>query len=359
MILLFSLINLSLAQTLSNEEVQKELNKKNRINKLIGLVTAHPKRAGTRDKDKIIFPKKINENEKFPVIILLHGIYVSADTQDHFFEFKDRIEKDRFILYMPGSTYDQNGMRFWNATDSCCDHFNSNVDDTNYLRQQIKELIKDPRVDSTRIIVVGHSNGAFMAQKLACDASDLISGVVSFSGEGYLDKNKCKPQMPIHLIQINDKKDNRIKYDGLSQTELHYRTQNNKMYPLKNLPLDDHPNLENCNSNMNSNLTDFIPNELKLISKLDNKGTGSPFPSATINFENWKKINQSKPLTEKPNFILDFEKKLNHFEKSEYQINPNSTLMGFITTNGNGHMPKLSKAAKVSLIQLILSLNKI
>ncbi len=341
------------AQTDEEIKVARKLKANNRINKLIGTFAAHPKRAGTRDPDKIFLPKQIKENEKLPLVILLHGIYVTGDMQDQFFNLKEHVDSERFALLLPGSSYDKNGMRFWNATDSCCDHFNSNVDDVKHLKDQIEKYKNDPRIDPNRIIIVGHSNGGFMAQRMACEASELITGIVTFAGVGYENIEKCKPKKQINIIQIHDKDDGRIKYNGLSDTEIKIRQKNSSFYPLKQIPAR---NLENefIECKFNTTIPNPIPVEMNDL--LNNPERGSRFPGAVENFNNWKSIYSSTESLTKSIELNNFEKNLKNFDSSEYVENSNHSIVGLITTKNNGHMPNLDKTSKNNLVKLILSL---
>lgn len=213
-------------------EIVSRIRKNNRTFKLLNPLMAHPRRAGKRDAHQVYYPTNYHQKEKWPLVVLLHGIYVSGDFQDHFFGLKKRASKQGFVLVIPGSTYDQNGVRFWNAGTTCCDYFDSKVDDVAELEKLIQKIKKEERIDPEKISVVGHSNGAMMAQRLACDTENLITKVVSYAG--VMDTGfTCKNKSPFTLILNHDLNDQRILYDGMSDEELNYRTQNNLMYPLK------------------------------------------------------------------------------------------------------------------------------
>ena len=55
-------------------------------------------------------------------------------------------------------------------------------DDAAYLRELVAAAANLWRVDFGRIYAYGHSNGAAMAYRLACEASDLFAGVIAFAG---------------------------------------------------------------------------------------------------------------------------------------------------------------------------------
>jgi polyhydroxybutyrate depolymerase len=105
------------------------------------------------------------------------------------------------------------GQHFWNATDACC-AFGQTVDDVAYLTAVIHDMQARFTVDPKRIFLVGHSNGGFMAHRMACDRSDLIAGIVSLAGAVWADTAKCTPTSKINVLQVHGTLDAVIKYGG-------------------------------------------------------------------------------------------------------------------------------------------------
>src|SRR5262249_57996546 len=73
-----------------------------------------------------------------------------------------------FLYAYPDGTVDALGLRFWNATDACCDTGNTMVDDSGYLSGLIVQIEARYTVDPKRVFVVGHSNGGVIGDRLAC-----------------------------------------------------------------------------------------------------------------------------------------------------------------------------------------------
>jgi polyhydroxybutyrate depolymerase len=97
-----------------------------------------------------------------------------------------------------------NGARFWNATDACCDVDASGVDDSSYLAGLINEIGSHVAVDPRRVFVVGHSNGAFMSYRMACDHADTIAAIVSLAGAPPADPAACRPTEPVAILRTTD-----------------------------------------------------------------------------------------------------------------------------------------------------------
>lgn len=80
--------------------------------------------------------------------------------------------------------------------------------DVDFVRQIVGELQKHYNVDMNRIYAVGMSNGGGMAANLACQAPDLMAGVVGVSGAYYNPVNEgCAPgSVPTFLVHGSDDK---------------------------------------------------------------------------------------------------------------------------------------------------------
>ena len=69
-------------------------------------------------------------------------------------------------------------------------------------------------VDSKRIFVLGHSNGGFMAHRLACDLSPRVAAIVSLAGAVWNDPARCQPVTPVAILEVHGDADQTILYDG-------------------------------------------------------------------------------------------------------------------------------------------------
>ena len=98
-----------------------------------------------------------------------------------------------FLLATPNGTRDRLGNRFWNATDACCDWFRTGVDDVAYLDAVIDEIAAGHPVDPARVFLVGHSNGAFMSHRYACDRSSRVAAIVTLAGHAVEGPGQLPP----------------------------------------------------------------------------------------------------------------------------------------------------------------------
>jgi hypothetical protein len=69
-----------------------------------------------------------------PLMMVLHGYSVDAAFMLEVLRIEPLAEARGFLVCHPDGTFDQANLRFWNATEACCDVDGTNVDDSAYLR---------------------------------------------------------------------------------------------------------------------------------------------------------------------------------------------------------------------------------
>jgi polyhydroxybutyrate depolymerase len=163
---------------------------------------------------QVYVPNAYTDSKPAPLLILLHGYSASGVLQDLYLNLRTSAEKYGMLYAHPDGQIDSKGNRYWNATDACCDFDKTNVDDSKYLSDLIVEIGTRYKVDPKRVYFVGHSNGAFMSYRMACDHADVVAGIMGIAGETWLDPSKCKPSAPVAILHVQGTADPTIKYDG-------------------------------------------------------------------------------------------------------------------------------------------------
>ena len=149
-----------------------------------------------------------------PLIILLHGYSGTGAWQEFYMGFRPHQEEYGFIYTYPDGLTDSSGYQYWNGTDACCDFGNSGVDDAAYLKELVTAIRQQVDIDPRRIHFVGHSNGAFMAYRMACEHADWVASVAGLAGATFKDRAMCTPGEPVHVLQIHGTNDSTINYSG-------------------------------------------------------------------------------------------------------------------------------------------------
>jgi polyhydroxybutyrate depolymerase len=161
----------------------------------------------------LVIPGGLEDDESVPLIVTMHGYTGNASQIDSYFEMSGRVQDRGFALLLPNGLVDDEGDTFWEATDWCCG-FNEpdEVDDVAYLAGLVEEARQ--HVNVSTVIAFGHSNGGFMAYRLACDEAADVSTVVSLAGTSYLDPSKCQTERPVSVLHIHGDADRVVKWAG-------------------------------------------------------------------------------------------------------------------------------------------------
>jgi len=169
---------------------------------------------------RLSLPDLVEDTEAgLPLVVFLHGYGGNSENMDNFLGLSRQQNQLGYALLLADGLVDTSGRQFWNATDFCCDFGNTKIDDSSYLRELIEIALRDFPVDPKRVMVWGYSNGGFMAYRMACDHSDLISGIVSIAGAMFLDPNQCQAEYPVSVLHIHGTNDQVISYTGFNQDQ--------------------------------------------------------------------------------------------------------------------------------------------
>ena len=166
---------------------------------------------------QVQIPSNYTTTTRYPLLILLHGFGAFGSAQSSYLGFDVRVDSKQYVLVTPDGTENSAGRRFWNATPACCANSDEErlVDDVAYIRGLIAEAAATYSIDPKRIGLVGHSNGGFMALRMACEASDLVTSVVSLAGSTFADDASCAPATyPVSVLAMHGDEDATIFYEG-------------------------------------------------------------------------------------------------------------------------------------------------
>lgn len=152
-----------------------------------------------------------------PLLLLLHGRAWDGDSMEGLFELTLEANDRGYIYCYPDGLATFTGVRYWNATNACCCQgfpFTTCEDDVGYLTNLITVLENTYSIDPGRIHLIGHSNGGFMAHRMACERSELITSIISVSGMTWSDPTNCNPTEPVPVLQVHGTIDPIIFYGG-------------------------------------------------------------------------------------------------------------------------------------------------
>src|SRR5262245_30710499 len=161
---------------------------------------------------QLYVPQGVGPGSRSRLLISLHGLAASGIIQNigtGWSRFADRqaASGDPFITVLPDGI---DTLWFWGLESSY---------DVTFLYQLAAELVDTGCVDATQVYVDGWSEGAFMAQRMACAAGDpavdthgiLLAGVASYAaGDPAIG---CTPRQPTPLILSQGLSDTLVRPD--------------------------------------------------------------------------------------------------------------------------------------------------
>lgn len=150
-----------------------------------------------------------------PLVLVTHGYGVGGLAQVIFFDLQPLVNEKQIMMVAPDGLIDGAGYHYWNAVDTCCDFDHRDNDDVAYLTGLVAEIASKYPTDLKRVYVVGHSNGAAMAMRLACDDSGTFAGVFEVAGPFWSNPPaQCHPSEPIPLRILHGTADTEVPYAG-------------------------------------------------------------------------------------------------------------------------------------------------
>lgn len=165
---------------------------------------------------QVLLPQDYDEQREHPVVVLLHSYSMTAAAQDDYFGLSERLDDRDFILVLPEGTTDAAGQPFWNATDYCCDFYGAGPDDVGYVEAVIDETLEETAADPAGVHLFGHSNGAFLAYRLGCEAGSRLASIVALAGTGFASPSTCDdPDGQVSVVHLHGTHDAVVYYNGV------------------------------------------------------------------------------------------------------------------------------------------------
>lgn len=161
----------------------------------------------------VVLPTSYDGTTRLPLIILLHAYGVGGAIEDRYLHLSQVASTRGAYVVVPNGTPDpRNGMIAWN--DGIAN--TTGVDDVAYLTLLIDQAQTILPVDAHRIYFAGHSNGGFMAYRMACVAASRIAGVIVIAGGDYPDAAACVPTRPVSVLHVHGTSDTQVMYGGVT-----------------------------------------------------------------------------------------------------------------------------------------------
>lgn len=162
---------------------------------------------GTTRSYRLFLPPELSRQQAVPLVMVLHSAGGTGDKVAQITQLDRAATAGGFIAVYP------DGLRgTWNAGFCCGSAATNNVNDLGFLTALIDRLEAMFPIDPSRVYVVGPSNGAIMAYRLACTHAGQVAGVGSVAG--VMLTSQCHPDRPVSVIEIHGTADELVPYSG-------------------------------------------------------------------------------------------------------------------------------------------------
>jgi polyhydroxybutyrate depolymerase len=144
-----------------------------------------------------------------PLVVELHGRGVAPLMFDMWTGYTALSDEAGFVLVMPSAVGE-----IWNDGRSG-GPVRNRADDVGYLLAVVDHLVAAGTVDPTRVYLVGMSNGANMAGRLAWERPERIAAIGQVAGTAAVGVvGSPAPAAPVPVIQIHGTRDRANPYEG-------------------------------------------------------------------------------------------------------------------------------------------------
>lgn len=141
-----------------------------------------------------------------PLVVALHGAGASGARLRATTGYDDLADDEGFVVVFPDAI---GVLPTWNAGDCCPPASLVDTADVAFVEALVDQLLTELPIDPDRVYVTGHSNGAMLTHRLACE-SDRFAAAVAVAGSLELP---CASAPPLSVLQIHGTADPIVPFD--------------------------------------------------------------------------------------------------------------------------------------------------
>jgi polyhydroxybutyrate depolymerase len=147
-------------------------------------------------------PGPADGGQTWPLLVVLHA-YGNRPVDTQAFLGLDAPEVlERYFVSLPQGLPENGGLG-WNPVGTPAPPW-----DSAFVRAVIDDLLATRAIDPRRVFVVGHSQGAHMAYRVACDDGARVAAVAGVAGQLL----ECAPSRPVSVLALHGTNDAVIRY---------------------------------------------------------------------------------------------------------------------------------------------------
>lgn len=191
-------------------------------------------------------PNDVTAPGGLPVLIVLHGGGGNGKQVERSTGFSGLADEEGFIAVYPDGTGRLPRRLTWNAYNCCAHAHTEAIDDVAFISALIDELSADPRVDASRIYITGHSNGAMMTFRIACELADKIAAAAPYAGA--LNSDTCAPSRPVPILIMNGEDDENVPIAGGTSEHVGFASEDARVDQPTSFAVDTWTSMNGCHT---------------------------------------------------------------------------------------------------------------
>jgi polyhydroxybutyrate depolymerase len=167
----------------------------------------HLRSGGVDRVYRVHVPRSYDAAGPAQVVFNFHGYLSNEVQQADWSNLNEAADARGFIAVHPRGRDSS-----WNAGVCCGNAMARGDDDVAFVRAVLDAVSRDYCVDPRRVYATGFSNGAFFANRLACEMSDRFAAIAAVSG--LVGVTPCAPARPVPVINFHGDADLVVPYQG-------------------------------------------------------------------------------------------------------------------------------------------------
>ncbi|WP_052297060.1 alpha/beta hydrolase family esterase [Corynebacterium resistens] len=169
---------------------------------------------GRKRRVLVAIPTGVPRNKPLPVVLAFHAHNQYAENFATNAGLEGVAARAKAIVVYP-----QGVDRSWEGPTYARTH---RGEDVRFARQALRRVSKEHALDWKRIYATGFSNGGGMALNMACQAPDLVAGVVGVSGAYYTPQYRGCAAGRVPTMLIHQSGDPQMRIDGGARNGMRY-----------------------------------------------------------------------------------------------------------------------------------------
>ncbi len=171
---------------------------------------------GVERKYLLHVPPKYDSKKPTPLLFAFHGgggFMEHMAAEKNYKQISKSDENGHIVVFPNGYSQLPTGkFATWNAGKCCGEARDKKSDDVAFVKAMLLKIKSEYNIDDKKIYSTGMSNGGLFSYRLACEMSDVFSGIAAVAGtDNTID---CNPTKPISILHIHAQNDDRVLFNG-------------------------------------------------------------------------------------------------------------------------------------------------